>query len=130
MCRGCEACKCQLIERLSHNICNRSDYSEYSEYYRSQSLNRDILYLGPKDSSHYVHQQLLLLANHLPVHQLHVGAQDKDDLIFFSEVHKHDDLMVVGGWHRSLVIQELRKLLFQPEPSPDPETCAIDSVLG
>ena len=100
VCRACEACKSQLIERFSHKICNRSDYSEY---YRSQSLNSDILYLGPKDSSHCVHQQLLLLANHLPVHQLHVGV---------------------------LVIQQLHQILFQPEPGPNPETCAVDVQLG
>ena len=41
--------------------------------------------LCPKDSSHCVHQQLLLLANHLPVHQLHVGAQDNGDLIFIQK---------------------------------------------
>ena len=44
-----------------------------------------LLYLGPEDSSHRVHQQLLLLANHLPVHQLHVGAQDNIDLIFIQK---------------------------------------------
>ena len=72
-----------LKSQFKKNICNRSDNSEYC---RSQSLNSDILYLDPKDSSHCVHQQLLLLANHLPVHQLHVGAKDKDDLIFLDYI--------------------------------------------
>ena len=66
--------------------------------FKPQSLTPSIclepaLYLGPRDSS-CVHQQLLLLANHLTVHQLYVCAQDKD----------------VGGWHRSLVIQQLNQL--------------------
>ena len=59
------ACQSQFKK----NICNRSDNSEYC---RSQSLNSVLLFLGPKDLLHYVHQQLLLLANHIPVQQLHV----------------------------------------------------------
>ena len=89
-----------LHPNLNKYVCKRSDNSEYS---RSQSLNSDILFLGPKDSSHCVHQQLLLLANHLPVHQLHVCV---------------------------LVIQQLHQILFQPEPGPNPETCAVDVQLG
>ena len=58
------------------------------------AIHNHILYLGPRDASHCVHQQPLLLANHLTVHQLYVGAQDKD----------------VGGWHRSMVIQQLHQL--------------------
>ena len=70
-------------------ICNRSDYSEYC---RSLSLNSDILYLGHKDSSHCVHQQLLLLANHIPVHQLFVGA------LVIQQIHQKFVLEVVGVW--------------------------------
>ena len=53
-------------------------------------IHNHILYLGPRESSHCVYQQLLLIANHLTVHQLYVGAQDKD----------------FGGWH----IQQLHQL--------------------
>ena len=33
------------------------------------AIRNHILYLGPRYSSHCVHQKLLLLANHLTVHQ-------------------------------------------------------------
>ena len=40
------------------------------------AIHNHILYLCPRDSSHCAHQKLLLIANHLTVHQLYVGAQD------------------------------------------------------
>ena len=78
------------------------------------AIHNHILYLGPRDSSHCVHQQLILLGNHLTVrvHQLYVCVQDKDVGA------------KTGPWSFNSSIN------FQPEPGPYPETCAVDVLLG
>ena len=77
-----------------------------------------VFHLGSEDSSHCAHNQLLLLGDHLFVHQLHVCAKEEGSLSLppAPGVHQHEQLCVAQSWCRSLVTQQLFQLLPEPEP--------------
>ena len=77
-----------------------------------------LFHLGPEHPPHRTHHQFLLLSWHLPINQLHEGAEEEDSLRLPPAlgVHEYYQLCITHYWRSSLVTQQLYHLGPQPEP--------------